>query len=132
MLMLGGARISNGAATYISVGSLVLASMVLIVAGAAPWLVFLFAALQGTGAGLFSILRPVLVAELLGKEGFGAISSAMSVGPVLANAAAPAIGAVLLHMGGADLTLLVCLALVVLALILTRAMLAPARGAALT
>jgi hypothetical protein len=122
MLMLGGARISNAAATFVSIGSLALASGVLIVAGAAPWLIFLFAALQGTGAGLFSILRPVLVAELLGRTGFGAISSAMSVGPVLANAAAPALGAVMLHLGGADLTLVICLALVLVALILARTM----------
>jgi len=125
MLMLGGARISNRAATFISVGALVLASAVLIVAGASPLLIFLFAALQGTGAGLFSILRPVLVADLLGKSGFGAVSSAISVGPVLANAAAPALGAALLYHGGVDLTLAVCLALPVFAFILALVMLAP-------
>jgi hypothetical protein len=123
MLMLGGVRVSNRAATFVSIGSLVLASIVLIAAGAAPWLIFLFAALQGAGAGLFSILRPVLVGDLLGKSGFGAVSSAMSVGPVLANAAAPALGAALLHIGGADLTLAICLALPVFALALAALML---------
>lgn len=118
MLMLGGARVPNRLATFISVGALVLASCVLIVAGAAPWLIFLFAALQGTGAGLFSILRPVLVADLLGRTGFGAVSSAISVGPVLANAAAPALGAMLLRAGGADLVTISCLALCLLAFIL--------------
>jgi MFS family permease len=123
MLMLGGVRVSNRAATFVSIGSLVLASIVLIAAGAAPWLIFLFAALQGAGAGLFSILRPVLVGDLLGKSGFGAVSSAMSVGPVLANAAAPALGAALFHIGGADLTLAICLALPVFALGLAALML---------
>lgn len=128
MLMLGGARVNNSLATFISVGALVLASCVLIAAGAAPWLIFLFAVLQGTGAGLFSILRPVLVADLLGRAGFGAVSSAISVGPVLANAAAPALGALLLRAGGADLVTITCLALCLLAFILAL-MIAPPRPA---
>ena len=118
LLMLGGARVPNRLATFVSIGALVAASGVLIAAGAAPWLIFVFAALQGTGAGLFSILRPVLVADLLGRAGFGAVSSAISVGPVLANAAAPALGAALLRWGGADLVYISCLALCLLAFIL--------------
>lgn len=127
MLMAGGARVSNKAATFVSIGALILASLVLIGAGAAPLLIFVFAALQGTGAGLFSILRPVLAADFLGKSGFGEISSAISVGPVLANAAAPALGAVMLRYGGADLVYLICLALVVFAFILAVALTAPQR-----
>lgn len=128
MLMAGGARVSNRAATFVSIGSLSAASLVLIAAGAAPWLIFVFAALQGTGAGLFSILRPVLVAELLGRAGFGAVSSAISVGPVLANAAAPALGAVMLRYGGADLVYVVCLALTIFAFILGLMMILPRRA----
>ncbi len=119
MLMAGGARVSNRAATFVSVGALALAGLVLILAGAAPVLIFAFAALQGAGAGLFSILRPVLVGDFLGKSGFGAISSAISVGPVLANAAAPALGAMMLRYGGADMVYAVCLALVVFAFMLS-------------
>lgn len=128
MLMAGGARVSNRAATFASIGSLALASCVLIAAGAAPWLIFAFAALQGTGAGLFSILRPVLVADLLGRAGFGAVSSAISVGPVLANAAAPALGALMLRAGGADLVYAICLALTGFAFIVALTMTAPAKA----
>jgi hypothetical protein len=125
MLMAGGARVSNRAATVFSLGSLALGGMVLLAAGAAPLLIFAFATLQGMGAGLLSILRPVLVADLLGRQGFGAVSSAISVGPVLANAAAPALGALLLSAGGADAVYAACLALVIFALILALAMIRP-------
>ena len=77
------------------------------------------------GAGLLSILRPVLVADLLGRQGFGAVSSAISVGPVLANAAAPALGALLLSHGGADAVYAACLALIIFALILALVMIRP-------
>lgn len=125
MLMAGGARVSNRAATFLSLGSLALGGMVLIAAGAAPLLIFAFATLQGMGAGLLSILRPVLVADLLGRQGFGAVSSAISVGPVLANAAAPALGALLLSTGGADAVYATCLVLVAFAFILAMVMIRP-------
>lgn len=128
MLMAGGARVPNRVATFISIGALTLASIVLIVAGAAPWLIFAFAALQGAGAGLFSILRPVLVADLLGRASFGTLSSAISVGPVLANAAAPALGALLLRTGGAGVLYIACLALCLLAFILALAITLPPRN----
>ena len=125
MLMAGGARVSNRAATLFSLGSLALGGMVLIAAGAAPLLIFAFATLQGMGAGLLSILRPVLVADLLGRQGFGAVSSAISVGPVLANAAAPALGALLLSHRGADAVYAACFVLVVFAFILALVMIRP-------
>ena len=125
MLMAGGARVSNRAATLFSLGSLALGGMVLIAAGAAPLLIFAFATLQGMGAGLLSILRPVLVADLLGRQGFGAVSSAISVGPVLANAAAPALGALLLSHRGADAVYAACFVLVIFAFILALVMIRP-------
>ncbi len=125
MLMAGGARVSNRATTLFSLGSLALGGMVLIAAGAAPLLIFAFATLQGMGAGLLSILRPVLVADLLGRQGFGAVSSAISVGPVLANAAAPALGALLLSHRGADAVYAACFVLVVFAFILALVMIRP-------
>ena len=56
---------------------------------------------RGGGVGLLSILRPVLIAEILGRPGFGAISGAAAVAPILASAAAPSVGAGLLALGGA-------------------------------
>ena len=68
--------------------------------------------------GLTSILRPVLIAEILGRSGFGAISGAAAVAPILAAAAAPSVGAGLLGLGGPQLVYATCLGLAVLGLAL--------------
>lgn len=99
-LLMAGARISTATATLASLASVVVAGGLLWAAGAAMPLIFAFAVLQGAGAGLLSILRPVLVAETLGRDGFGAISGAVAIAPILASAAAPSVGAGLLAMGG--------------------------------
>lgn len=117
-LLAAGARVTTGQATMASIGSMVVAGVLLWVAGAAPVLIFAFAVAQGAGIGLTSILRPVLIAEILGRQGFGAISGAAAVAPILASAAAPSVGAGLLALGGPGLVYAVCLALAVVGLTL--------------
>jgi predicted MFS family arabinose efflux permease len=125
LILLGlGARVSTGQATKVAVGGIVVASVVLWLAGMAPILIFAFATAQGAGAGLMSILRPVLIAEVLGRSGFGVISGAVAVAPILAAAAAPSVGAGLLALGGPDLVYAVCLALAALGLALVILLLA--------
>ena len=63
------ARIGNATATLVSLGLVLVAGVVLLAAGLAPWLVFVMAVVQGAGVGLLSILRPVLVADVLGRAG---------------------------------------------------------------
>jgi MFS family permease len=113
ILLAAGARVSTGQATLASMAGVVLASALLWLAGAAPLLVFAFAVAQGAGIGLTSILRPVLIAESFGRSGFGAISGAVAVAPILASAAAPSIGAGLLALGGPGLVYAACLMLAV-------------------
>lgn len=100
LLLAFAARISNAQATLWSLISVVLAGVILWAAGWVPALIFGFAMLQGAGAGLLSNLRPMLVADLLGRRGFGTISGAVAVTPILASAAAPSFGAALLGHGG--------------------------------
>lgn len=107
-MVLAGARVSTGQAVLASFGAVVLASLCLWGAGAALPLIFVFALMQGAGAGLMSILRPVLVADVLGRQGFGAISGAIAVAPILGSAAAPVAGAALLAASGTDAVLLAC------------------------
>lgn len=102
VLMMNEARIGNAPAVMGALGAVVLASLVLWMAGAAPGLIFAFAVLQGAGAGVLSILRPVLTAERLGHEGFGVISGAIAVAPILASALGPSVGAWALAAGGAQ------------------------------
>lgn len=111
LFMLGEARVGNARATLIALGGVAAASAVLWLAGLAPVLVFGFALAQGAGAGLMSILRPLLIAEILGREGFGAISGAVAMSPILASAAAPALGAWILVAGGPVAVYAACLAM---------------------
>lgn len=110
-LMLNEARVDNRMATRLALGSILLAAALLHLAGTAPLLIFGFAMAQGAGAGLLSILRPVLQAEKLGREGFGVVSGAIAVSPILATAAGPSVGAALLDWGGADGVIAACAAL---------------------
>jgi len=79
----------------------VLAACLLWFAGAAPFLVFAVVIVQGAGVGLMSIMRPMLIMDVLGRRGFGAISGASAVSPIVATAAAPVLGAYLLDHFGA-------------------------------
>lgn len=116
ILLFGGARIGNFTAAFFSLGAISGAALVLWMAGVAPELIFLFALLQGAGAGLLSILRPMLVVEILGQRGFGSISGAVAVAPILASAAAPVVGATLLGWGGAGLVIESCMAMALVGL----------------
>jgi len=114
VFMLGEARIGNARATLWSLGSVVVASLLLWLAGLEPLLIFGFALAQGAGMGVMSILRPLLIADILGREGFGAVSGAIAVSPLLASAAAPALGAVMLTTGGPTVVYAGCLAMALL------------------
>ena len=115
-LLVGAGRVDNRRATLWSFGAIVVAGAVLLAAGAAPGLIFVVAALQGAGVGLVSILRPVLVADKLGHRGFGTISGAVAVAPILSAAAAPSVGAAMLHLGGPGLVFASCLTMAVAAM----------------
>jgi hypothetical protein len=78
---------------------------------------------QGAGMGLMSILRPLLIADILGRSGFGSISGAVAVSPILASAAAPALGALLLAIGGTGLVYASCLAMAVSGWVIAAALL---------
>jgi MFS family permease len=121
VLMLMGASAPVRGSTLLAFGGLALASGLLLAAGIAPLLIFAFAVIQGASIGILSILRPLIVAETLGTEGFGAISGAISIGPLLATAAAPALGAGLFASGGSALVAAVCLAMAGTGLALTLA-----------
>jgi hypothetical protein len=63
-------------------------------------------ALQGAGWGVSSIVRPLIVAEILGRRNFGTISGMLAIPAMAAAALAPAGGAVLWRIGGYDLMIL--------------------------
>ena len=99
-LMGAGARMPTGRAAVLTVVAMVLAPMALIAAAGWPVLAFGFAALQGAAMGVLTILRPVLVAEVLGQERYGAVSGMMAIPGLAASAAAAPVGAILMLLGG--------------------------------
>jgi predicted MFS family arabinose efflux permease len=105
-MMLMGSRAQALTVTRAALAAMVVASLFLLASGFDVRLIFAFAVLQGSGIGLTSILRPLLTAEQLGTEGFGAISGAMTIGPLLATAVAPLVGAWLLGFGGTSALML--------------------------
>jgi len=64
----------------------------------------------GTGNGLVGILRPIVVREVLGAADVGALTGAVARPALLAVAAAPLIGAVVLAQGGPTFLLLIAAA----------------------
>jgi len=125
-LMMQGKRAGSLTTTRAALIGLVLASATLLAAGLAPRLVFLFAAIQGASVGMMSILRPVLIAEVLGRGGFGAVSGAIAAVPLVTSALAPLVGAALLGWGGIAGLLAGSLTLALVALALAAALRLPA------
>lgn len=78
------------------------AALILWLAGVAPWLIFLTAAMQGAAIGIVSIVRPILIADVLGNEGFGVISGALAIGVLAGAAVAPFVGALILDEAGVE------------------------------
>jgi MFS family permease len=115
VLMLNERRLTTGRAAVLALGLAVAAAAVLAMAGQWVGLIFVFALLQGAGAGMLSILRPVLTADHLGRAGFGTVSGLIAVAPTLASAAGPSVGAWAMARGGADLALALAFGLALVA-----------------
>lgn len=120
-LMAAGVRLGGRAALMMTLAGFVVAPLVLMAAGVATPLIFGFALLQGAANGVLTILRPLLIAEDLGSESFGAISGLMSIPTLAASAVAPVLGAGLLALGGWGLLVAVVGSLSVAALALALA-----------
>ncbi len=99
-LVLMGARIGTGAATWATVGALVVGPGFLLAAAGFPLAAFGFAACQGAAMGVLTILRPMLVAETLGEGRYGAVAGMMAIPGLAAAAMAPMMGAGLMALGG--------------------------------
>ena len=95
-----GSRLGTGAAAWATVGALVIAPGFLVLAAVWPGAAVGFALCQGAAMGIITILRPVLVAETLGQERFGAVSGMMAIPGLAAMAVAPLIGTGLVAFGG--------------------------------
>ena len=92
--------------------------MVLFTASLVPMLLVPFVVLQGSGHGVTSIMKPLVVGDILGRVNFGAISGSQAMIFKLTVAVAPFLGALLWEVGSYDLVLTVMLAAALLGLAL--------------
>lgn len=88
------------------------AYLMLLISGGHPVLIFAALAIVGGAAGIHSIVKPLAIAELLGRKGYGGISGALALPFIGGVAIAPFVAAMIWRMGGYDLMLgiSVCLA----------------------
>ena len=69
---------------------------------ALPGLIAAFVILQGAGIGITSIIRPVVVAELLGRRNFGVASGLVAVFYMSSYALGPTVAALIWGLAGYD------------------------------
>lgn len=74
-----------------------------------PLLLALFVLFQGAGYGVTSIMRPVIIADFLGRKDFGVVSGLLAIPFLLTAASAPTIAALVWESGGYDLVIFVAL-----------------------
>lgn len=100
VLMGAGGRTGSRFALWMTMGMVVIAPVFLWFSSGLHALAFGFAALQGAGMGILTILRPVLVAERLGQERYGATAGLMAIPGLVAMGVSAPLGAGLLAVGG--------------------------------
>ena len=66
------------------------------------YFLILFVIFQGSGAGMTSISRAVVTANIMGYERFGSVSGAMAVGFIGGTALSPILGAQIWEWSGYD------------------------------
>lgn len=89
-------------ACYVAMGS---AAMALMGSAGVPSLLAMFVILHGAGYGVTSIIRPIVIAELLGRLNFGLVAGLLAVPFLAATAASPTAAAVIWRAGGYDLVI---------------------------
>lgn len=103
-------HVGSHAITTASFVAVSIAVVSLLSASVSPMLLVLFVVLHGSGYGVTSIMRPVVLRESMGDQDFGAISGLMALPYMLAVAIAPFFGSLLWEAGGYDLALEVMIA----------------------
>ena len=104
-----GPRVSTLGIFIVAYISMAIAALSLLGSGTVPVFIVCFILFQGAGFGVMSIMRPVMTAELFGRNNFGLISGSLAVPYLGAAAAAPTIAAIICLVGGYDLVILLAI-----------------------
>jgi MFS family permease len=105
MLGLVGRRLSERSLP-IAVFGLGAAALVLLASDRSGWAAIVFATVYGASNGMSTLLRATLVADLWGRESYGALLAALSAPFNLARAAAPVLASALVAFTGSYTALL--------------------------
>jgi hypothetical protein len=104
-IIAAGHRVSTLGIFIVAYIAMAMAGLSLLGSGTVPVFVVSFILFQGSGFGVMSIMRPVMVAGLFGRNNFGLISGSLAVPYLGAAAAAPTIAAIIWWVGGYDLVI---------------------------
>ncbi len=91
------------------------AALFLYGAAAVPALLVGFVLFQGAGHGVVSILRPVIIAEYLGRQDFGLVAGILAAVYLVGYAFAPTVGSFVWEIGGYDRVIEFAFAMTILA-----------------
>ncbi len=100
LLLVFGRRIETVTTGYAVMSLFLLAMLLLAIFPSAVPVLFAMAAIYGAANGMMTILRGTSVPELLGREGFGAISGALTLPASIAAAIAPSLAALIWQATG--------------------------------
>lgn len=117
LLLLTEQHLSSLRVTTLCFVVIIAATASLLTAAASPLLLAAFVVLHGSGYGILSILRPVVLRDLFGEANFGLLSGVMAVPYLLLFALAPLLGSLLWQAGGYALALAVAGGLALLGLL---------------
>ena len=100
--------------------ALALAAVFLAASGLSLVLLAVFVLLQGAGNGVNSIIRPVLIADFLGRRNFGLVSGMIAIPFVGGSALGPTLGSIIWVRGGYDSVLVAAFAISLFGLVMLR------------
>jgi predicted MFS family arabinose efflux permease len=110
-------HVSVLAICLVSFLSIFIAGLALYYSNAIPLAIAVFVIGQGAGYGVFSIIRPTIIAQLLGRQNFGIIAGFLAIGFMLGSAVSPTIASLLWEASDYGLVILVAAFLPIVCLI---------------
>ena len=96
---------------------MICAGSLLLFSNGALALIFTFVILYGAAYGVTTIVRPVITADVFGRESFGAISGMLALPFMFGTALSPTIAALIWSAGGYDMVIMTALGVALFGLI---------------
>ncbi|TGN39508.1 MFS transporter [Marinobacter confluentis] len=99
-MMLTAGRVSTFGVAVACYSLMIVATAALLATRLNIWMAFVFVALHGAGYGVASIVRPVMTAELLGRQSFGTVFGMLAIPFMMGFAIGPTAAALTSELAG--------------------------------